>query len=109
MRTNRKPGFKCLLSSILLVAGIPAAGVAAEPVLQPGVDIQDGAGPMTVLVMSAPTVVDWNNNGKKDLVLGHFSQGWIRVFLNQGTDENPVFDGGFLVQSDGVDISTSFG
>ena len=109
MTTRRKSGFTRFLSSILLAAGIPSAGIAAESVLQSGVYIQDGSSPLTVGLMSAPTVVDWNNDGKKDLVIGQFSSGKIKVFLNQGTDASPVFNGGFFVQSGGVDISTSSG
>ena len=39
----------------------------------------------------APCVVDWNADGKKDLVLGNQS-GNVYVFLNVGTDAQPAFD-----------------
>ncbi len=38
-----------------------------------------------------PDVVDWNNDGKKDLVVGQFKEGAIRLYLNEGTDAKPVF------------------
>jgi len=40
---------------------------------------------------SAPTVVDWDGDGKKDLVVGDFN-GRLNVFINIGADESPRFD-----------------
>jgi len=41
---------------------------------------------------SNPEVNDWNEDGKKDLLIGAESgTGTIRIYLNQGTDANPVF------------------
>ncbi|HUT36681.1 MAG TPA: VCBS repeat-containing protein [Planctomycetota bacterium] len=40
--------------------------------------------------------VDWNNDGKKDLVFGTTEDvkdwGWVYVWLNSGTDERPFFE-----------------
>ncbi|MDH4099376.1 MAG: FG-GAP-like repeat-containing protein [Nitrospirota bacterium] len=40
-----------------------------------------------------PVVVDWNNDGKKDLLVGGYNgaNGFIRLYLNAGTDEQPLF------------------
>lgn len=44
-----------------------------------------------------PCALDWNDDGKKDLVVGQFSRGRIRLYLNEGTDGAPVLkDCGFL-------------
>jgi len=40
---------------------------------------------------AVPTVVDWNSDGKKDLLVGAFD-GRIHIFLNEGTDTAPVFN-----------------
>lgn len=40
---------------------------------------------------SSPDMVDWNGDGKKDLIVGN-SNGEIFVFLNKGTNEDPKFD-----------------
>jgi len=43
----------------------------------------------------APRVVDWNNDGKKDLLLGEWGgMNGVNLFIyfNVGTDDNPVFD-----------------
>jgi len=39
---------------------------------------------------SMPEVVDWNNDGKKDLLVGN-GNGTIHLLLNTGTDANPSF------------------
>lgn len=41
----------------------------------------------------APFVVDWNNDGRKDLVVGQ-SDGMVKLFANVGLEEAPVFDEG---------------
>jgi hypothetical protein len=35
--------------------------------------------------------VDWNGDGKKDLIIGN-ADGEIIVFLNKGTNEDPQYD-----------------
>lgn len=85
------------------------AARAAAPPLDVGVRVQSGSSPLSVATMSAPTVVDWNSHGKKDLVVGQFTYGKIKVFLNQNTDADPVFSGGTFIKSGGVDITTSYG
>ncbi len=87
-----------------------AGGLRADvPDLEAGVLIQDGTEPLEVNLHSSCTVVDWNNDGKKDLVVGQFYYGNIWLFLNQGTDANPVFNGGSLIQSNGSPITTTYG
>ncbi len=44
-----------------------------------------------------PRVVYWDSDTLKDLLLGR-SDGKVEIFLNIGTDENPTFDGGTLLQ-----------
>ncbi|MEW6006953.1 MAG: VCBS repeat-containing protein [bacterium] len=44
---------------------------------------------------SKPQVIDWNNDGKKDLVTGD-SLGKVRLFLNSGNDNSPIFTDGFF-------------
>lgn len=46
------------------------------------------------------TVVDFNSDGKKDLVVGALD-GKIRVFINEGTDTSPDFRAVTFVQSGG--------
>jgi hypothetical protein len=53
---------------------------------------------------SFPRVVYWNDDSKKDLLVGA-GTGKIYIFLNAGTDTNPVFDAGAFVQANSADIS----
>ena len=41
---------------------------------------------------AAPVLYDWNNDGRRDLIVGGFS-GRFRVYLNEGADDAPVFGG----------------
>jgi len=43
---------------------------------------------------ATPAVVDWNNDGRKDLVLGGMS-GYIEIFINEGTGDEPDFPTSF--------------
>ncbi len=46
--------------------------------------------------LSRPVVVDWNGDGKLDLLAGN-SAGYLQFFENEGTRENPIFtDRGYL-------------
>ena len=82
---------------------------AAAPSLQAGVFVQDGGAPLSVEYHAAPEVVDWDNDGRKDLVVGQFVSGRIHLFLNTGTDAAPAFSGSSFIQSSGSPIQVSYG
>lgn len=64
---------------------------------------------------TAPSYVDWNNDGKKDLIVGAehteitqngpVESGKVYVYLNEGQDTAPVFNQSFFAQSDANDLS----
>ncbi len=56
-----------------------------------------------------PCVTDWNSDGKKDLIVGQFSGGKIRLYLNQGTDSQPVFKDFEYLNAGGKQISLPAG
>jgi hypothetical protein len=58
---------------------------------------------------TVPCVADWNGDGKKDLLVGVFFSGYIYLFLNSGTNSNPVLTAGSLMQADGAVISVPYG
>ncbi len=58
---------------------------------------------------ACPEVLDWNNDGKKDLLVGTFDNGKVMLFLNRGTDAAPCFDQGAVLQAGGEDIRVGFG
>jgi hypothetical protein len=56
-----------------------------------------------------PCVTDWNADGKKDLIVGQFSGGKIRLYLNHGTDSAPVFKEFTYLRAGGAEISLPAG
>ncbi len=71
-----------------------------------GKPIKLNGGRLDVGSHSSPDFVDWDGDGKKDLVIGN-SSGEILVYLNKGTDQEPQFsnDGDKLPLKLGEDAS----
>jgi hypothetical protein len=83
-------------------------GTNADPLFNSQSEIMDGGEKLKVFYTSAPTVVDWNRDGKKDLLVGD-AYGNIHYFENQGTEENPLFDGSSPLKVDGEIIDIGWG
>jgi len=105
---------KCLRFSIfalLITACIVFPAAAQEiPNFSPGSYLR--AGDVPILGnngFSAPEVADWNADGKKDLLVGVYYYGNIFLYLNQGTDEEPVFTEGVYLEADGSPIRVGYG
>ena len=56
-----------------------------------------------------PCVADWNGDGAKDLIVGQFSGGKIRLYLNRGSDAEPRFEDSTLMEAGGAQISLPAG
>ena len=56
-----------------------------------------------------PSVADWNGDARKDLILGQFTKGRIRLYPNRGTDKNPVFKDFEFLRASGKVISLPVG
>jgi len=65
--------------------------------------INDGRGHLV------PCMSDWNNDGKKDLIVGQLSGGKIRLYLNHGTDSAPVFKDFSYLKAGGAEINLPSG
>ena len=79
------------------------------PILKTGRQIQVDGKPLIIGHTASPEVLDWNNDGKKDLLVGTFNNGKIVLYLNAGTDTEPRFDKGQMLQAGGKDIRVGFG
>ena len=84
--------------------------VAVEPKLGEGVKLQAAGKPIDVEIGHlVPRACDWNNDGKKDLIVGQFKDGAIRLYLNEGTDAAPVFRESSVLQAGGKPIKLDAG
>jgi len=77
--------------------------------LEPGKMIFDGDKPLVLGHTESPEVVDWNEDGKKDLLVGTFNEGKAVIFINEGSDKAPVFKGGTPVMVGGSPLKVGYG
>jgi len=91
-----------LAAFVFFVLIMPDEGFAVIN-LGPEEIVKAGAVDLVVGSYSVPSYVDWNNDGKRDLVIGTGS-GLVRIYLNVGTQSNPQFSGYFNAQSDGSNL-----
>lgn len=80
-------------------------GDDVAPVFTSATAIKDNSGSEIKISNSAPNVVDYNNDGKKDLVVGG-AEGTLRLYVNIGTDASPEFDAPALIKADNIDLNT---
>lgn len=82
-------------------------GTAAAPHFSAKAYVKDGAVNLDIGMWSCPCVVDWNRDGKKDLIIGH-SGGTLFYYENIGTDSSPQFNGWekLKVGSNVIDMGT---
>jgi hypothetical protein len=58
---------------------------------------------------SVPCVMDWNGDGKKDLLTGAFYYGNIYLYLNSGADSAPILISSGKIRADGYDLHVDYG
>ncbi|SMC94083.1 FG-GAP and VCBS repeat-containing protein [Pedobacter africanus] len=74
--------------------------------LAPGFKIEANGKPIAADIgHAAPFMIDFDGDGRKDLVMGEFKEGKARVYLNVGTDKAPQFKDFSYLQAGGKDAS----
>ena len=94
------------VSAVILLS---AFAMASAPIFGPYSWIEATGGRIDVGYYGSPCIVDWDGDGLKDLVMGQFTNGKIRFYANSGSNDSPVFTDFSYIQSDGSDITLSYG
>jgi hypothetical protein len=89
---------------LMLAAGLPAAAHAQQIQFRPGALLQASGTTLRVSAYAIPCVADWNGDGRKDLLVGYQTASKVALYLNTGTDANPVFTTSANLQAGGSDI-----
>ncbi len=98
------------LAHFFFLCVLIATGQAGEPpVFARGARLRDSQGEIQPSFnYSVPCVTDWNQDGKKDLLVGVFLEGNIFYYLNSGTNRNPVFTKASKLLADGKELTVAY-
>lgn len=100
------------IRGIAMLAAFVVVGLCASASagLKEGVKLEaDGEAIDVQVGHLVPLAMDWNDDGKKDLIVGQFSGGKIRLYLNHGTDSAPVFKDFEYLRAGDAEISLPAG
>jgi hypothetical protein len=107
-RRNRKMLSTYLVSIAAVLAGPGAPAVSPE--LAPGVKILAGDKTIDVEVgHAAPHFADFDGDGVRDLLVGQFGGGKLRIYRNTGDNAKPKFGAFNFFQADGKDATVPYG
>lgn len=81
-------------------------GTNRYPILSGAHSVQAGGKVLDVGERAAPVAEDWDGDGKKDLLVGSMD-GRVSIYINRGTDTEPVFKTRRFLRADGEDIHIS--
>lgn len=83
------------------------AGTDESPDFVSAGTLKDSSGDDIKVLNSVPVVVDYNNDGRKDLVVGG-NDGGLRLYKNIGTDASPEYDPIYeTIKADNADLNIS--
>ncbi len=93
----------------LITIGFVFLTYAQAPVFFEPETIQASGANMQVDYYGAPYAYDWNGDGNKDLLVGQFVSGAVRLYENTGTNNNPQFGDFSYLQASGTNIALPSG
>lgn len=74
-------------------------GTNQQPIFDKPIEIPD----VEIMKLSKPYMADLNNDGKKDFIIGSGS-GEISLFINKGTNQQPVFGNEIKLNGGNIDV-----
>ena len=101
-RDALRSGAAWMTAPLLAVAAV-ASGGEIHPELKPPVRLEANGSPIDTggIGYAAPFYADFDSDGIRDLLVGEFSEGRMRVFKNHGSDPRPVFQDHEFFKADG--------
>lgn len=108
----RSVAMLALGGSLASLAAAPVAGVSGGRAVDLAVPFRVAAadGPIDVEVgHAAPVFVDFDGDGLRDLLVGQFGSGKLRLYRNRGTAQAPVFSTFAWFQAGGADARVPAG
>jgi hypothetical protein len=94
---------------LLMLAGCLTLALAQTPVFDGPYPVYDNGVAIDVGNYGAPTMYDWDRDGRKDLICGQFEGGYIRFYRNVGSDSAPEFNGFEYMSANGSQITLPYG
>jgi hypothetical protein len=76
-----------MLLHFLCATALAGGGELAAPVRL----LADGAPIDTDVGHAAPYLYDWDKDGVRDLLVGQFGEGKLRIYRNTGTEKEPRY------------------
>ena len=83
-------------------------GTDDDPLFSPPLTVEVEGSPLTVANFATPFVADWNNDGKRDLLVGDGS-GFIHLYLDVSTTKEPELMAAGMVQLNDQDLKIDEG
>ena len=89
-----------VVGAISLIASTVQSGELAKPY-----QLMAGEQPLDIggIGYAAPFIGDFNMDGRRDLLVGQFREGKMRIFLNEGTNEEPKFSENYVWFQEGAE------
>jgi hypothetical protein len=90
--TQGRFGLLLSCSALALCIGIPPAHAFSDELLTP-FRVEAGGKPIDVDIgHAAPLATDFDGDGVFDLLVGQFGDGKLRIYRNEGSNEEPKFN-----------------